>query len=447
MADRGVRRGLELMRQWSGGVVDQGLVDNYPLPPHSSVVEVTPQDVQRWLGISLEPDEIADILHRLEFDVETDGRMVRATAPDHRLDIGEGVIGKADLMEEIARIYGYERIPETRMRDELPIQLSNPSLEWEERIRDILASLGLQEVATYRMTSAERESHLVPREAALEEKDQRPYVQLVNPLSLDRNVLRHSLLSSLLEVVERNTRIRQRIALFELGPAFFVSEAGELPDELPRLVIALTGPRALPDWQGADTSPMDFYDLKGIVQVLLEELRVGEARYEPWTHPSFHSGKCARVAVLDNRGIASKHLGVLGELHPLVRRNYDLPETPLLVADFDLQAILELIPERYNVQPVSIYPPVLEDIAIVVDESIPAERVVNLIRQAGGQPVIDIRLFDVYRGDQIEPGKKSLAYSLTYQDPQRTLTDDEVSKIRQRILHHLEQDLGAHLRS
>jgi phenylalanyl-tRNA synthetase beta chain len=330
--------------------------------------------------------------------------MVRATAPDHRLDIGEGVIGKADLMEEIARIYGYERIPETRMRDELPIQLSNPSLEWEERIRDILASLGLQEVATYRMTSAERESHLVPREAALEEKDQRPYVQLVNPLSLDRNVLRHSLLSSLLEVVERNTRIRQRIALFELGPAFFVSEAGELPDELPRLVIALTGPRALPDWQGADTSPMDFYDLKGIVQVLLEELRVGEARYEPWTHPSFHSGKCARVAVLDNRGIASKHLGVLGELHPLVRRNYDLPETPLLVADFDLQAILELIPERYNVQPVSIYPPVLEDIAIVVDESIPAERVVNLIRQAGGQPVIDIRLFDVYRGDQIEPG-------------------------------------------
>jgi phenylalanyl-tRNA synthetase beta chain len=117
------------------------------------------------------------------------------------------------------------------------------------------------------------------------------------------------------------------------------------------------------------------------------------------------------------------------------------------VADFDLQAILELIPERYNVQPVSIYPPVLEDIAIVVDESIPAERVVNLIRQAGGQPVIDIRLFDVYRGDQIEPGKKSLAYSLTYQDPQRTLTDDEVSKIRQRILHHLEQDLGAHLRS
>ena len=129
MAERGVRRGLELMRQWAGGKVYKGLVDNYPLPPQDPTLEITPADTERWLGVRLTADEMADILRRLEFKVEVEGERVRATTPDHRLDIGLGITGTADLMEEIARIYGYERIPETRMADELPPQIGNPSLE------------------------------------------------------------------------------------------------------------------------------------------------------------------------------------------------------------------------------------------------------------------------------------------------------------------------------
>jgi phenylalanyl-tRNA synthetase beta chain len=438
LAARGVGRCLELMRRWSGGVVCQGLVDNYPLPPVDPVVEVTPADVRRWLGIELSPAEIAGSLARLEFMVEIDGEVVRARTPDHRLDIGVGVIGMADLLEEIARVYGYERIPETRMADELPPQRGNPELEREEHIRDLLVNLGLQEVVTYRMTAPEREARLLPDRAV---PDAGLYVRIANPIAGDRHVLRRNLLSSLLEVVERNTRTRQRIALFEIGPVFTASEEAELPNELPRLAIAVAGPRALPAWQGAETGAMDFFDLKGILEALFDGLHIQGVRYAPAEHPAFHPGKCARVI------LGEFVLGTFGELHPLVREHYELPPTPLASADLDLQALIQLIPERYPIEPVPSYPPVLEDLAIIVDESIPAEQVEAVILQAGGRTLNSLRLFDVYRGGQTGLGKKSLAYSLTYQSPERTLTDDEVLKIRQRIVRQLEKDLGARLRS
>jgi phenylalanyl-tRNA synthetase beta chain len=442
MAEHGVRRGLELMRQWSGGVVNQGLVDNYPLPPEDPTVEITPRDVERWLGIILTPEQIAEILHRLEFDVEINGNIVRATTPDHRLDIGRGIVGLADLMEEVARIYGYERIPETRLADELPPQLGNLPMEREEHLRDLLVALGLQEVITYRMTSPERETRRLTPDTPPNDK---PYVQIANPIVSDRNVMRQSLLSSVLEVVERNSRLRERMALFEISPVYMASEGGALPDELNRIVMILTGSRALPDWQGADTSPMDFYDLKGTVNAMFEALHLDGMRYEPHQHPTFHPGKCARILVGDQQ------VGVMGELHPKVRRNYDLPasaaDTPILAADLDMDLILDAVPERFDMREVPPYPPVLEDLAIVVDESLPAEQVEAVIRKAGGEMVSNLRLFDVYRGEQAGSGKKSLAYSLTYQAADRTLTDKEVAKVRQQIVSQLDQKLGAKLRS
>jgi phenylalanyl-tRNA synthetase beta chain len=437
LARRGVGRCLELMRRWAGGVVYRGLVDSYPLPPLDPTVEVTPADVRRWLGIDLSPAEIAALLARLEFAVQVDGDTVRAATPDHRLDIGEGVVGVADLMEEIARIYGYERIPETRMADELPPQRGNRELELEELIRDLLVDLGLQEVATYRLTSPEREAR---RLAPGTPPDDKPYVRLANPIALDRIVLRHSLLSSLLEVVERNARTGPRLALFEIGPIYIGSEEGALPDEPLRLGIVLAGLRRVTDWQEAETASMDFFDLKGILGALFAGLRLGGLSYTPAEHPSFHPGKCARVLLND------RQLGVLGELHPLVRERYELPEAPLLAAEIDLEALLAAVPERYAVRPVPAFPPVLEDLAVIVDEDVPAGRVEEAIWEAGGRTLSGVRLFDLYRGEQVGAGKKSLAYSLTYQAPDRTLTDAEALQVRQRIVRRLEQELGARLR-
>lgn len=445
MAERGVRRGLELMRQWSGGLVYQGLVDNYPLPPEDPLVTLTPQEVRRWLGIDLSAEQVAEILRRLEFEVQVQGEQVHAKTPDHRLDIGSGINGVADLVEEVARIYGYDRIPETRMADELPPQRNYPGMEKEERVRDLLVDLGLQEIVNYRLTSPEREARRLPPGEAI---DDRPYISLANPIATDRNVLRHSLLSSTLEVVERNARLRPRLALFEIGPVFMPSESGDLPDELTRLLILLSGLRHLPHWQGADTGTLDFYDLKGVLDGLFGSLHLPDVHYEAYAHPSFHPGKAARLVIEDNQpGLEGQLvLGVMGELHPLLRENYDLPEAPLLAADLNLRAILDAMPEQYPVEAVSPYPPVLEDLAIIVAEEVPAEQVAQLIRAAGGRMLSNLNLFDVYRGEQIGVGKKSLAYSLTYQAADRTLTDQDVQQVRKKIIRRLEQELNAHLR-
>jgi phenylalanyl-tRNA synthetase beta chain len=453
MAERGVRRGLELMQQWAGGTVVPGLVDEYPLPPVDPVVEITPADVKRWLGIELSAKEIAACLSRLEFKVEVSGRSVDATAPDHRLDIGSGVTGKADLVEEVARIYGYDNLPEMRMADELPPQLGNPNLDKEERLRDLLVYQGLQEIISYRFTTPEREARRLPSvqqgsETRLE-PDDKPYVRLANPIASDKSSLRHSVLTSVLETAERNARLRERLALFEIGPIFLSSEAGSpgqaLPDELQRLAVVLAGPRGLPSWQPADLAPMDFYDLKGILTAVLDGLHLPEVHYEAGKAPSFHPGKCTRILS------GERQVGVFGELHPLVRQNFDWPAgydgIPILAAELDLDALLALVPARYETVAPPEFPPVLEDLALVVDEAVPAERVAELIRQTGGKVVAEVRLFDVYRGEKVGAGKKSLAYSLTYQAPDKTLSDKDVAGIRTRIVRRLEQELDAVLRS
>jgi phenylalanyl-tRNA synthetase beta chain len=437
MASKGVLRGLELMRQWSGGVIAKGLVENYPSKIEDPTVEITCGDVRRWLGIDLTADQIGAILRSIEFDVKVAGDIVEATTPPHRLDIGTGVIGIADLMEEIARIYGYDRIPETRMSDELPPQKGNLALEIEEKLRDLLVDLGLQEVITHRLTSPERETRILPPQAPI---DDSPYFKLANPVTSDRVVMRHSLLASVLEIVERNGRIQERIGIFEIGPIYLISEEGDLPDERVKLVIALTGPRRLPTWQSADTSAMDFYDLKGLVNAAIAGLHITDVKYAEAEHPSYHPGKCARILVDESQ------IGILGELHPQVSMKYDLPETPLLIAELDVATIIDIVPTLFDITATPSQPPILEDIALIIDETIPADRVEKLIRQTGGKTLTDVRLFDVYRGEQIGAGKKSLAYSLTYQDPERTLTDKEVAKIRHRIVRRVEQELGAKLR-
>lgn len=443
MAERGVQRGLQLLHAWSGGVVASGLVDNYPLPPVDPTVAVTPQDVERWLGITLTAQEIADLLRSLEFRVEIQGEQVLATTPDHRLDIGEGITGKADLIEEIARIYGYERIPETRMADSLPPQRSNPSLEEEERLRDLLVNLGLQEVITYRMSSPEREGRLQPVTSGEISITEQPYVRLRNPIVSDRTALRQSLLASVLDVVERNARLQQRMAIFEIGSVYLPQAGENLPQEPRRLALALTGARALPGWQASDQTPLDFYDLKGIISGLINGLHLENSQWDivPHEDSRFHPGRCARLLV------AGEQNAVFGEIHPLVRQQYELPPTPLLAAEFDLESLLAAIPDRYLVRAVPVFPPVLEDLAVVVDESVPATQVEQTIRQAADATVTDLRLFDVYRGEQIGIGKKSLAYSLTYQAEDRTLTDAEVAQIRKRIIQHLEKELSGKLRS
>ena len=429
-AKPGVERGLYYMAAWSGGKIAPGLVDEYPLPPHDPVVEVTPQDVKRLLGIELSPQEIVDLLSRVEFECKVESEKVIVQTPPTRMDIGEGVVGLADILEEIARLYGYDNIPETRMADELPPQIGNPVREWEGALRDQLAELGLQEIVSYRMTHPERETRLgITGE----------HVRLANPIAPEKSVLRRSLLASVLDSLERNVRQCEGLALFEIGPVFEPSD-NELPDEITKLAIAMTGTRGETSWDVKDSPIMDFYDLKGRIELLMASLRLANVSYTPTdTVPYLHPGKAAEVVV------NGKTMGVFGELHPSVKDKYEIEDAPVLVAEFDLATMREM-ETGYEVKSVPDVPPVLEDIALILDEDIPAAQVEAFIRQTGGKILTDVKLFDVYRGEQIGAGKKSLAYSLTYQ-AEKTLTDKEAATIRNKIVRRLELEVGAKLRS
>ena len=210
VAEQGVKRGLQYMAEWSGGMVAPGLVDQYPLKPKDPTIILTPKDVKRLLGIDLTAKQIADLLTHLEFKCTVEKDKIKVKTPPHRMDIGEGIIGLSDVLEEIARSYGYDRIPTTSMADALPPQIGNPIHEWEEHLRDLLVALGMQEIVTYRMTSPERENRVVPHDK---------YVQIANPIAPERRVLRRSLVASVLEIAELNARA-ESISMFEIGQVF-----------------------------------------------------------------------------------------------------------------------------------------------------------------------------------------------------------------------------------
>jgi len=429
LAETGVRRGLQLMAEWSGGKVAPGLVDEYPLKPKDSVVDVTPQDITRLLGIDLDVEKISELLTHLDFKCEPIEGGLRVSAPPHRLDIGEGMVGLADVLEEVARSYGYDNIPETRMGDTLPPQIGNPVHEWEEHVRDLLVRLGLQEIVSYRLTSPERESRV-------EQYDD--YVVIANPTAPERRVLRRSLLASVLEAVEKNSRA-DSILLFEIGPVF-EPVRNNLPIEHRKLVMVMTGKRQSLAWDVSDSPTMDFFDMKGRIELLLNDLRYTDVVYVPTDSVSYlHPGKAAAVTIND------KIVGVFGELNPLIKDKYEAEDPAILAAEFDLDALRSVSP-YYEVKPVADVPPVLEDIALILDESVPASKVEALIRQTGGTLLTNVKLFDVYRDEKIGAGKKSLAYSLTYQSD-KTLTDAEAAAIRKKIVKRLEHEVGAKLRS
>jgi len=409
----GARRAAELMRLLAGGTVAKGIIDYYPNPPKTNPIKLTAAEVKRIGGIDLTLQEIANYLQALEFDVVDAGDHLLVIPPNHRLDIE----GSHDLVEEVCRMYGYDRIPTTEMNDTLPPQRSNIDLDNEERIKDILVQLGLQEIISYRLTTPEREARLLP--PGISRPDDRPYVTLSNPITVDRVAMRHTLMASALEIVSSNSRYQERIALFEIGQIYLAGEDGIFPDELRRLTLAMSGPRDRRNWNTGDgPETMDFYDLKGVVENLFAALHIEDLSAESGSHATFRPGRCARLVS------GERQIGWMGEVHPLVVEGFDIRnEWPVLAAELDLEIILSLIPDRHAVRAASPFPAVLEDIAVIVDISVPAGKVAQTISTAGGPLLKKNELFDVYTGAQIPDGKKSLAYHLTFQSSGKTLTE------------------------
>ena len=429
-------RAAWLMTELGGGTVVPVIADLYPGRKPAQTIQFNPTYASLVLGIDVPVAEAERILSSLEFEVSPneDSETLTVTVPSHRRDVTRPV----DLVEEVGRIWGYDRFPITLLSDELPPQRANVRLEGAERTRDILTACGLDEVITYSMVDIEDEGDLWPAGGAPRPED---HLRLRNPLSAERSYLRQALLPSLLRTTRENLRFVDRVSIFEIGAVYLPVAGQTLPDEPRRLCVVMTGPREGRSWlPDQDRSPVSFFELKGVVEALLDGLRL-EGSFEAGSVPAYHPGRCAQVRVGDTI------VGAMGELHPVVRDSYGLPARPVVALEFDLDGLLSASGQPFQVAPISAHPPVYEDLAVIVDEGIPAARVHDIIAQTGVPLVRSVVLFDVYQGEQIGAGRKSLAYRLTYQADDHTLTDRQVARFRRKIVGRLERELGAMLRS
>ncbi|MBN1179110.1 MAG: phenylalanine--tRNA ligase subunit beta [Anaerolineae bacterium] len=434
LAVKASARAAWLMAELAGGTVVPLIGDLYPGRQPRPTITFDPADTRRILGIDVPREEVVRILTSLEFEVEETGDgTLHVTVPNHRQDATLPV----DLVEEVGRIWGYDAFPKTLLRDELPPQRTNVRLKGVERVRDLMAGCGLDEVITYSMVDVEDEGSLWAQSAPAAPA---AHLRIINPLSAERAYLRQTLLPALLRTAQENLRFLDRVPVFEVGSIYLPAEGQTLPSEPLRLGAVMTGPREGRSWlKGQDRAFVDFYDLKGVVEALMEGMGL-DVTYVPGDHPAFHPGRCAQVRVGETA------IGTLGEIHPVVREAFDLPDQPVCALEFDLDQILALWNTDKTLAPISSHPPVYEDLALIVDEDVSAVGVRDMIQQTGAPLVRSVLLFDVYRGEQVGAAKKSLAYRLTYQADDRTLTDQEVSKLRGKIVRRLEREVGAVLR-
>ncbi len=424
----GLRRATQLIQQLAGGEVAKGVIDEYPGKCPPVTVRLTPTRLKKVLGVSLRQEDVTQTLTSLGFRVRPlEERQLEAMVPYWRTDITI----EDDLIEEVARVTGLDRLPTIPLSTPIPEYRPQPLLQLKEQVWDILASLGMQEIITYSLTSI---SALEKAGAFSAEKLP---LRVANPMSGEQEYLRTTLRASLLFTLASNQRHEEDgIRLFEVGRVYFPQEA-DLPQERDMLAGVISGHRWQASWAGS-SGEMDFYDAKGLLEALFQRLAV-EATFSPGEDLLLQMGRTARVMV------KGEQVGVVGEISPQVKEQFDLAAQPALLFEIDLQRLLTLLPQtpqRYH--PLPRYPGVNRDIALVLDMDIPVSRVMEVVKR---QPLINmVQVFDVYTGDQVSQGKKSIALRLQFLSLERTLTSEEVSKAQEELLASLRTELGAVLR-
>jgi phenylalanyl-tRNA synthetase beta chain len=428
-------RAARLIAELAGGTLEPIVGDLYPSRPEPVSIELRSDYIERILGIQMSEAEVLRILRALEFEVVVEQEIYRIQVPAHRQDVGI----PADLVEELVRVYGYNRLPPTSLADELPPQRENYKLNGVEKARDLLVGAGLDEVITYSLNSPLDEAKLRLQSDASESMQ----IGLLNPLSQERSHLRQTLLVGLLQTARENLRLLSQIQIFEVGGVFMPQDGETLPAEPRRLAVLLTGLRQAEAWQSDQSkTDYDFYDLKGRLEILLAGLHLqSEIRWERSDILPYHPGRCTSLFV------GEQMLGHIGELHPKIRSEFSLPEQPVCVAELDLDLLINHWQQAHQMHEVSGFTPIYEDLAVIVKQNLPVAQILREMQQVGRPLLKQALLFDVYTGEQIAADKKSLAFALTFQANDRTLQDKDVQKIRQKIVRQLERTCGAQLRS
>lgn len=424
-------RALHLLELVASGRPAAGLVDSFPTPLPSPRITLPAARIEQVLGIVIDSAEVRRILSALGFDVTESGDAFEVTPPFWRPDVAL----PDDIIEELIRVHGYEKLPTTVLRGALPEAQPRPLERVREQVRSLAAGLGFHEVISYTLTSGE----VLSRVVAPDDADRAQPVAAANPVASQHTYLRTSLRGSLLATYAANRHHEDAaMRLFEVGVEYLPTEA-DLPHERPVLCAVLGGQR-LERWERPGPERLDFFDAKGAVEALLDDLGV-EGAFMPEEEYALLAGHTAAISV------GGEAVGVVAQVHPDVAASFDIEE-PVFLVELWFEPLTRALPERPDYAPPSRYPVARRDLALLVPAATPASALLEVIRSHRARGVsISANVFDEYRGEGVPAGQKSLALALRFQAGDRTLGEKDVVRIEQGLLRRLEQDLGATLRA
>ena len=425
LAPMASKRATKLLVELADGKAAAGMVDTFPVKPDPVIVHLRKKRIPQVLGVDPPEEQVTSSLTSLGFAVTVANDAFTVTAPYWRRDVS----CPDDVVEEVARVIGYDHIPAEPLAGRVPPRVPQPVRELRERTRDILVEAGMQEVITYPLTSMEVLQRVVAPESLGEP------LAIINPLNVGQERMRTSLRASVLECLAKNLRVaRGQLALFEVARVYLPGE-GALPEENEHIVGVVTGAR-IDRWRRPTAEFVDFFDIKSYPMRLFERLSV-KVSVVAQDDYGLLSGRSAALFVGDDR------VGTVGQVHPDTARSFGLEQATFLF-ELKLEVLLSHVPSITRYKPVSKYPTVEEDLALVISQTQDSESVLQVIQS---HPLVaSARVFDEYVGEQVSDGKKSLAIGVSFQAPDRTLTDRDVAKAREKIMARLERTLGAELR-
>ncbi|GAA0710336.1 phenylalanine--tRNA ligase subunit beta [Paraclostridium ghonii] len=421
LTEAAVNRACQLIEELGCGKVLNGMLDYYPKKEEVQKISVNPTRINKLLGVNVSMEQFINILENLEFKCNlVSSDKLELEVPSFRLDISED----ADILEEIARIYGYENIPSATLEGNATAGVKTDNQKFVDDIKSNSIAVGLNEILTYSFVSPKG----VDKINLAENDERREFVKIINPLGEETSVMRTTLIPNMLDVISTNLSHKvEEVYAFECGNTFRPQDG--LPVEGKKLSIGMYG------------KEVDFFSLKGAVETILKNVGFNGYEVEPETkNLTFHPGRCAKL-VYNNICI-----GTFGELHPDVLENYDLNQR-VYIAEIDIDSVFENLNNFKVYNPLPKYPATTRDIALLVKDEVFVKQIEDIIKANGADILESYQLFDVYKGAQIEEGHKSIAYSITYRSKDKTLTDEDVAKVHDKIVSELSEKLNANLRS
>lgn len=421
LAEEAVNRACQLIEELGCGTVLNGMLDYYPQKEEVQKVTVNPVRINKLLGVNVPMDQFINILESLEFKCNlVSSEVLELEVPTFRLDITED----ADILEEIARIYGYDNIPSASLEGNATAGVKTEKQKFIDNVKSNSIACGLNEILTYSFVSPRG----VDKINLPAEDEKRNFVKIMNPLGEETSVMRTTLIPNMLDVISTNISHKvEEVSAFECGNTFIPQEG--LPIETKKYCVGMYG------------KEVDFFVLKGVIESVLNNVGLKGYEIEPeTTNLTFHPGRCAKI-VYNNI-----YIGTFGELHPDVIENYNLGQR-VYVAEINIDTVFENLNLTKSYNPLPKYPSTSRDIALIVKDEVFVKQIEDIIKANGEDLVESYKLFDVYKGAQIEEGHKSIAYSITYRSKDKTLTDEDVAKVHEKILSELSEKLNANLRS